>query len=333
MDRRKVLAAMCVGFVLLSGCADKTAPDGSGSGVPGSSASQSQALRPGDEGFTFDYKLPEDWEPETFPDNNSQAMRDYLVETDQARFADGQGRTTMPVGDFYLGIDWGLPYAMLPSEDFWEKNPEMPQELYELPVNMMAKSNDFRVIGGREFNELNGDLAPYYVEAAKHVFQTVYNMSREELDQMVDDRLYYSFPSGTKEDTRLYNEMELYKTLPGWVRSDCAFLTDESLCYLASDGTIRVKGMILYKEEYQTEEGTVFDYGKVISDIMLGVIPEEVKDKPWAWDFGDFYYEFHADTMRPELLTEEAYEALMEQYHLTTEKLERPEWMGVYGGN
>lgn len=297
----------------------------------GETTSMEVVLKPGDEGFSFDYRLPENWEPANFQKDNSEVISQQLMEYDLARFPEEDDTNAYrEISEYYIQTKSAHINSYFPLEDFWNRNPDMPKELYELPVNVYSDENSLRTIGGAEFSELNGDLIPYYVEAARHIFSCFYNLSKDSIGETLQNGLYYSYPKGTVEETSVYKETSFYQNnLPNWIKSEGAFLTDESLCYLGSDGTIRVRGMILFKEEY---EGGEVIYGKVFSDLILGIISEAAKLQPWSWSFGDFYYVYHADPIRPELISGQEYDSLIEQHNLTTGTYDRPQWAGLYGG-
>lgn len=281
-------------------------------------------LKPGDEGFAFDYTMPEDWEPVKYPSDNATKIVSILTEA-------SAGKGFIPAGDYFKGAEMLCLYAEVPEESFWNRSEGIPSELYDLPVNINVIQNGMRLVSAVEFAELNADQITYYVQAAMRammIYDNIPAFDDASLDKFYNDALYYEYPGDNFENTNAYHAISLY-AMDGMQSTEAAFLTDDSLCYLASDGSIRVRGMILYHTEY-TKYGV--EYGKCFTEIAIGVIPDSIKEQPCEWQFGDLYFMGYLDIVQPELITQEEYEALLEQYDFIQGIPDMPEWAEVYGG-
>lgn len=276
-------------------------------------------LKPGDEDFTFEPVLPDNWEPEPFTSDNGNKIQEELKKLDP-------GKGEYPVDSFYSNAYAVCAYANIPEESFWNINPDLPSLLYELPVNIRAKGSTSRIISAKEFADLNKDKIPYYVEAATRSLLVRDNYKKEDLETHKNNLLFYELPTKDLSATLTMYDIN-HKTDSPVDEEQAAFLTDESLCYMDSDGMIRVRGLVLFK--YLAPEGE-FHYS-VYCEVVLGIVPEATKKQEADWKFGDFFAIDYADLLQIQTLTKEEFDAQLEQYNLTCGIPDLPKWAGVYG--
>lgn len=322
MRRGKIwlIAAVLLFAATWTGCAG--AREGSQE-ASGTQQTEEVSLKPGEEGFDFDYQLPEDWEPVPYPEDNGKKMLELHMSMDT-------DDKEIPLYDYYLGAEPSFAFAEQPTEEFWSSiNEELPKELYELAVNLAIPKNDFRLVSSKEFAQLNGSKIPYYVDAARRGLLAIDNVEVGKEDEYLKQMLYYSMPGGEKENTIGYHFWNFaVQSEDNYAGEEGAFVTDDSLCYLAADGTIRVRGLVLFINKFTDK----MLYGKVYTEVSLGVVPETAKEKENEWEFGDFYLAGTLDLLQMEYITEEEYQELLEKYQVETGLPALQDWAGTYGG-
>lgn len=290
----------------------------------GQTIEQTQTLKPGDEGFTFDYTVKGDMTPANFDSNNGEIMVEKLKEISQK-----VGDSTQE--DYYIESlnEGALTYGKVPEKDFWNINPDMPQELYEIPVNLCANGNVSKIISGKELAENNSDKISYYTQTGRILLQNSDNCDYKNLEEYRKFRLRYQMPS---PELAANMKTLLEEDCNGMIRDkvvvSAAVITDESLCYIASDGSIRVRGLELSKHQKEGEEPT---YRKYYMECSMYPIPEETKKQTFEWEFTDFCYWSSIDMVPLITISEEEFNRLLEQYEVTCEFLPQPEWAGRYG--
>lgn len=323
MNMKKQLRRILIILLILT-LALQTAACGTRNDQDSDEGVKENLLKPGDEGFSFNFEMPEDWEPVMYSNGTATEIVSYLIEADS-------GKGLMPAGEYYKAAESSCMYAELPDESFWNRKEGIPSQLYDLPVNIGVFENGTRLVGGAEFAQLNEERITYYVQAAARamlIYDNIASFDDASIEKFYDDALYYQHPVVGLEKTYAYGKIQ-FATTDGMISSEAALVTDESLCYLASDGTIRVRCMLVFHDEY-SKYGT--EYGRCYTELIIGVIPDSVKTQPCDWQFGDLYFMGYLDILQPEMITSEEYEALLVQYDLKPGIPEMPEWGGVYGG-
>lgn len=283
------------------------------------SSVESTVLKPGEEGFSFEPILPKNWEPESFIANNGTLIQEELQKMDE-------GKGDYPVESYYASAYKACLYAKIPDESFWNVNPDMPSLLYKLPVNVRPKANTSRIISAKELAELNKGKIPYYIEAATRSLLVRDNYKKNDLETHKNNLLFYELPTRDLSTTLTMYDIN-YKQESPIEEEQAAFITDESLCYLDSDGMIRVRGLVAFKYILPDEEA----HFSVYCEVVLGIIPEATKKQQTKWQFGDFFAIDYVDLLQIQNITKDEYNALLEKYNVTPGIPELPKWAGVYG--
>ena len=313
--RKKFIFAIIisVSFTILGGCSSNKIVSNTLSLV------SEQARKPSEEGFSFEYQMPEDWTPTVYSEDNSKKISEILIPLDRSD-------KEMTPNQYYTEYEGNFIYGEAVDLSFWNVNPDVPKELYTIPVNLWAATNDIKLVSGKDFAALNADRIPYYVQTADRIRRLYSSWTMDNFDQMQEDLLYYETPGRKVEDTFTY---AYGTTVRGFKmsRHEAAFLTDNSLCYLATDGTIRVRGLLVFCMETET----FIKYGKMISEVALEIVPEGRKLESNNWKFGDLTLAYFKDLQRSESLTEEEYQTFLKQKSMTIDIPDLPEWAGIYG--